>query len=760
LGGTALWDNTRAATWDPYRPAGNPTNPDAWGGHSDALDWDRYLGHVSIIYDMLLPYFLTKGALSDDNFNISESGNGIPDILDEARFEVDFWLRLRHEKGYSHGLNNPNSSNTFYQAGTTAVAAWANAANAAMLADCYRISGHTELMTEYRDSAMIAYDYACGLQDQQLTRNQDVGTVRMSGNDFRITAAAFLYNLTGNTRYEDDLNEFSRCTSASSIVCGSGRHEIYALAGYLFTNQEVNYPTLFSNMKEALIREAKSQEANYSNSRPSRRSTDQTTCYFVTTINTQRTIIAHAVSEKGSADRELFENALILEADYSLGRNPLNMIHMTTATTGLADKKSVENAYTSGWNDGVPGVHPGHTPYMNHRDWSGSMIMGNPTWMTNKNYPSVGNWPIGELYYNTRYVYAANEFTPQESMRGKTALYGYLYGIRPVEEPTASPSSGTVNKNTTVTLSSNTTGATIYYTLDGSAPSATNGSKYTEAIVITSDVSIRAIAVKENMSNSKIADFEYIIMKHVEKPTASVLSGTTVNVNSTVELSSATTGATIYYTLDGSEPSTTSGLEYTGQIVITDNVKIRAIAVKEGMLDSEIAVFEYFIHIQEIYLDFDTYVVTKWNNTFMLNMRLLLEEDYTVTGCKWYKNGELIGEGFTYSAGEKKTDLLEAGATYYFELETDSHGTVRSTEKNIILIAATNVIVYPNPVPAGGILYVETSEAGIPIEIYNQSGVCVKQLVSTGKTTEITLNLQAGNYIVKTNTEEIKVIVK
>jgi len=50
-----------------------------------------------------------------------------------------------------------------------------------------------------------------------------------------------------------------------------------------------------------------------------------------------------------------------------------------------------------------------------------------------------------------------------------------------------------------------------------------------------------------------------------------------------------------YYTLDKSAPSQTSGLKYTQPIVITDNVTIRAIAVKEGMLDSEVAVFEYFI---------------------------------------------------------------------------------------------------------------------------------------------------------------------
>lgn len=401
-------------------------NPNAYGGHTDALDWDRHLGHVPIIYDMLLPYFLTNGAISEDNIGIPESGNGIPDVLDEARNEVDFWLRLRDGKGYSHGINNPNGTNKLYQAGNTAVAAWANAANAAMLANCFQIAGKTELANRYRDSAENAYNYANVLPDQMLANRVD----KFTGRDFKATAAAFLYNVTGNTAYETMLNSLSSCTTTTSVIHNSNLNQLYAVAAYLCTKQPRNYPTLYSNMKASLINEAKNVEANYSTTRPSRRASDNNQGWFVTEMVIQRTIIAHAVCEPG-ADKTLFENALFLEADWSLGRNPLNMIIMTTATTALASKKSVPNAYTSGWADGTPGVHPGHTPYMNINDWGGNMAMGNPSWMTNKNYPAASNWPYGEMYYNIRYFYAANEFTPQQTMRGKQALYGYLHGISP-----------------------------------------------------------------------------------------------------------------------------------------------------------------------------------------------------------------------------------------------------------------------------------------------------------------------------------------
>ena len=54
-----------------------------------------------------------------------------------------------------------------------------------------------------------------------------------------------------------------------------------------------------------------------------------------------RTIIAHALDDD-PADKDLFRKALNLEADRSLGRNPLNMIEMTTDFTTLKDKRSVQ----------------------------------------------------------------------------------------------------------------------------------------------------------------------------------------------------------------------------------------------------------------------------------------------------------------------------------------------------------------------------------------------------------------------------------
>jgi hypothetical protein len=417
------WDQPEK--WAQFRLAGNPTNPKAIGGHSDALDWDRHLRHVYNIYDLCLAYILSDGALDDDDLRIAESGNGIPDILDEARNEVDFWLNLRHNGGYSHGLTNPDGNDALYQAGNTAIAAWANALNSSMLAYCFEIAGLPDLKSTYLDSAVVAYNYADNLANPML--NTLEGDVR--GVDFKMMAAAYLYNLTGDTQYEDVVKQESKVTGPNSSVFVQNSYcQLWGVAAYLLTKREVHYPDLQNNMRTAIIAKAYSKEANYVSQRPSRRGYASEEAWWQTAQPMHRSIIAHAVTDSPS-DKAKFLDALVMEADWGLGRNPLNMIQMTTATTELADKRSVENCYTSGRDDGSPGLHPGHTPYLNVDPWGGEMVGSRPDKVLQRFYPNIDQWPHASKYINTRFIWAHSEFTPRQTMRGKLLLYAYLYSL-------------------------------------------------------------------------------------------------------------------------------------------------------------------------------------------------------------------------------------------------------------------------------------------------------------------------------------------
>ncbi len=79
-----------------------------------------------------------------------------------------------------------------------------------------------------------------------------------------------------------------------------------------------------------------------------------------------------------------------------------------------------------------------------------------------------------------------------------------------VKDVYATPNEGTVSQGTKVELTTSTEGATIYYTVDGSEPN-TNSTKYSAPIEITVDTTIKAMAVKEGLTNSDVSQFSYSI---------------------------------------------------------------------------------------------------------------------------------------------------------------------------------------------------------------------------------------------------------
>jgi hypothetical protein len=414
------WDNR---DWSKYAETGEPTNPKAWGGHSDAADWDRNPAHISIIWDMLLPYLLTGKKVGNDDLGIPESGNGVPDLMDEARNEVDFWLRLRDgEGGYSAGLNNPSKNDTIlYQAAASPYMAWANAANAAMLADCYRIAGKKDLMARYRDEALKAWKIAGG---KGLDVEYSIGNGRTRGRDLKFMAAAFLYNVTGDRKFEDAMAAESVIRSGQSDTDDPAKYcQLWGTAAYLMCSAKhwrpIHFPALAANMKASVVSEATRKNVMPSTQRPSRRSTDESYGWFQTVEEVQRVCVAHAITGDSK-----FLRALTLEADYGLGRNPMNMVQMT----GLGSRHPAY-IYTSGSNDGIPESHPGHTPYMNAEPW-GEGFMFDPKYYARRGYPAWERWPVGEALWNAPYCFANNEFTPQQTMRGKTCLLAYLYAMR------------------------------------------------------------------------------------------------------------------------------------------------------------------------------------------------------------------------------------------------------------------------------------------------------------------------------------------
>jgi hypothetical protein len=145
-----------------------------------------------------------------------------------------------------------------------------------------------------------------------------------------------------------------------------------------------------------------------------------------------------------------------------------------------------------------------------------------------------------------------------------------------------------------VTISDTTAGATIYYTTNGTTPT-TSSTKYTGAITVSATETVKAIAVATNYSNSAMATATYTIgaATTLPAPTFSPAAGT-YSTTQTVTISDATAGTTIYYTTNGTTP-TTSSTKYTGAITVSSTETITAIAVETGYTNSPAATATFTI---------------------------------------------------------------------------------------------------------------------------------------------------------------------
>ena len=135
--------------------------------------------------------------------------------------------------------------------------------------------------------------------------------------------------------------------------------------------------------------------------------------------------------------------------------------------------------------------------------------------------------------------------------------------------PTFTPPAGTYTTTQTVTIADTTRGAAIYYTTDGTTPTTASKVYSTPIAVTTTGTTLKAIAIAPGYPQSAVATAVYTI---TEPPAA------TPAATQTISISEATTGATVYYTTNGTTPTTASTV-YTGPITFTASATLKFIAV-------------------------------------------------------------------------------------------------------------------------------------------------------------------------------------
>jgi hypothetical protein len=161
--------------------------------------------------------------------------------------------------------------------------------------------------------------------------------------------------------------------------------------------------------------------------------------------------------------------------------------------------------------------------------------------------------------------------------------------------------------------------------------------------------------------------------EQAETPVASLPSGSVVAENTAVTLSSGTAAATIFYTLNNTQPSATNGLAYTQPLVITESVVIRAIAIKEGILDSKIAAFEYIVKGTGIDQPENRTITVYAHNRTLFIKGLEPKERYTIYSVL----GNVIAQGTAIDTNEIEISLPYKGVFIVSTLNTKTKVLVK-----------------------------------------------------------------------------------
>ncbi len=190
------------------------------GGWHDAGDYGKYIVNAGIsVGTLLMAYELFPELFNSDSLNIPESGNGIPDILDEVKYEISWFLtmqapdgavfhKLTKEQFESFVMPSQDSGMRFiYQKSSTATGNFI-----ATLARFYRVYKNFDSVfaNQCLNAAINAWNWLInqpsivppgGFHNPSGTQTGEYGD--NNDTDERLWAAAELFESTGNQSYKD-----------------------------------------------------------------------------------------------------------------------------------------------------------------------------------------------------------------------------------------------------------------------------------------------------------------------------------------------------------------------------------------------------------------------------------------------------------------------------------------------------------------------------------------------------------------------------
>ena len=448
--------------------AGIKGDIDTWGWYMDAGDWDAYFTHASIPALLLTLFEQHPEHFVDGELKIPESGNGIPDVVDEARWLVRFYHRTRHailDKGYGTGgvggarvmgdlwgSDLPDgvvagswqdTKRMWIVSGEDPWTTYRYAGLAAHLATVLASIGKPDPENiDWKAEAIAAWQWA-----QANTKSGD-DTASAFGfplRQVRMHAEVALFRLTGDATYHDAFKtDFATATEKYD-----GNSWYWELVYPRAQNAD---GAIRGKIVAALAQRAKDDLMGATASRATRWGGNLYMPMFLgqgsTPLISDAVLALEATDTVSDPDRTTMRSLAYTTADYFLGTNPLN----TTWVSRLGPRYPKGPFHLDGLTQG--GTYPpmGLVPYgpvAVARDFMPSPPQGPwaSNWVNSDVYPTnIDTWPGHERWFDQHTGISTCEFTVHQTTVVSAVVFGSLLGVPPPS--VGNPDGGTTDGGT------------------------------------------------------------------------------------------------------------------------------------------------------------------------------------------------------------------------------------------------------------------------------------------------------------------------
>ena len=359
----------------------------------------------------------------------------------------------------------------------------------------------------------------------------------------------------------------------------------------------------------------------------------------------------------------------------------------------------------------------------------------------------------------------SNNINVGTAMLTVSGINDYAMTLSTTFEILPAPQALTIAADTTIYVedgpitifASTTSGLPVLLTIDNTACASIIGTTLTP---INSGVVTVTANVAHNANYQDVAPVQQVI---------NIISN---NTDVVIDVSNSTKTGDRYYVVDCGDNSVTVTVtpEEKGAIVVYKGVIGNVFDVDVSRADIYDVTFKiisssgrekvYELELERYFL-FEEIGGQKFNNLVYINNNFENNNGYRFVGYQWYKNGVAINGATNqyYSEGETVHDKLDPNAWYKVTLYCED-GKVLHTCETQIELRTLPLKAYPSMAYRGQTITVEGDIMGKLVELFSANGAHISTTLATSNEIPLQLPKATGTYIVKVESEVVKVIIK